>query len=153
MNKLFESFDSSENEKLFVNKLEHDHMILLELYKEMTQYECPCKRSNTKTHKEYENETKHITHKVWSLIHKCTFEYFENPSRSLQDVVFYFFANEVRRIPCKVCMRHYTKYVLDCDFRDVCSSRDKLSRWLVDLHNEINVRNEKPIIPYEDVNF
>ena len=52
-------------------------------------------------------------------------------------------------LPCEKCRKHYieNRKVLKINV----SSKDKLSRWLVDFHNEVNKMLGKTEWKYEDV--
>lgn len=55
-------------------------------------------------------------------------------------------------LPCHTCKDHaisfieYHKDQLDY----ICAGRDKLFKFFVDFHNQVNVRHKKPVMSYED---
>ena len=138
----------SEND--FLLELESDKLSLKTLFSEAGKYDCPCKRkkmTNADWHK-YKNG---YMQKVWKLLHERSFKYLENPSDDVQKKVFNFFNNDVKAIPCWICRRHYTEFISKNDLKKACQSRDKLCKFLIDLHNDVNKDTKKPIMSYQDV--
>lgn len=80
----------------------------------------------------------------WGASHCLTFAYPENPTDDDKKTIKQYFESLQNILPCEKCRYHYklnlTKYPLT---NDVLSSRYKLIKWLVDLHNEVNVRTGK----------
>lgn len=57
-------------------------------------------------------------------------------------------------LPCHKCRRHYAAHLrghVSDPFGDVLSSRESLSVYLVELHNDVNRRLGKPEMPYVQV--
>ena len=50
---------------------------------------------------------------------------------------------------CQACRDHYLQMIVRTP--PDLSSRDALFRWSVDRHNEVNLRLNKPVIPYDVV--
>lgn len=59
-------------------------------------------------------------------------------------------------LPCKRCRAHYNAY-MSARLTDPSSpwltSRETLSRFLVDLHNDVNARLQRPVVDYESVQY
>ena len=51
-------------------------------------------------------------------------------------------------LPCKMCANHCRENLTKIPPQ--VQSKNSLSRWLVNFHNEVNRQNEKPIFKYED---
>ena len=87
--------------------------------------------------------------KAWDFLHTLSFAYPDNPSEKEKESMFNFFNSLPDVLPCKMCAEHCRKNL--SDIPPQVESKNSLSRWLVDFHNEVNRQNEKPIFKYEDV--
>ena len=88
---------------------------------------------------------------AWVFLHSVSFTYPENPSRTDKSRFKDFFEQLCYVLPCKDCCIHYQKELTDTGLEKAIESRDSLSRWLVTVHNNVNRRLGKHIIPYETV--
>jgi FAD-linked sulfhydryl oxidase len=85
---------------------------------------------------------------AWRFLHAVTFAYPEHPTPEQRDAAMQLFLSLRHMIPCGDCCGHYCSEIQAAPPR--VESRDALSRWLVDLHNRVNVRLHKPQYAYED---
>ena len=54
-------------------------------------------------------------------------------------------------LPCRTCKIEATKHIeKQEDLDDVCSGRDKLSRFFVDFHNKVRKRQQKSQMEYDE---
>ena len=87
----------------------------------------------------------------WLFLHSITLNYPENPSD--KDKMFHknFFLNLQNVLPCPNCSRHYSinlkKYPID----EALENKELLTKWLINIHNEVNKANFKKIYTYEEV--
>lgn len=92
--------------------------------------------------------------KAWGFLHACTFTYPEHPS-DLDRVHMYNLLNSLGYVlPCTVCRKHFRELFEESirgPTSHVFDNRLQVSSWLVDAHNEVNARNAKPLLSYEDV--
>lgn len=91
---------------------------------------------------------------AWKFLHAVTFGYPEKPSPECRKKYAEFFNALATVLPCKVCRGHYGKTIRKDTLRlnsGVFKNRDKLSRWLVRLHNCVNKRYKKPCMTYQEV--
>ena len=87
---------------------------------------------------------------AWEFMHAVTFSYpISNPSDEEQKNMRNFFVFIGNLLPCQECRYHFIK-LLETTPPDV-SSRHALSNWLVDRHNDVNVRLHKPTLSYDFV--
>ena len=88
---------------------------------------------------------------AWTFLHTVSFNYPTNPSDIQKRYYKDFFENLQNILPCPKCAHHYghniNKYSLD----DALESKDKLIKWLIDIHNEVNKKNNKKIYNYKEV--
>ena len=138
------------SEKDFLLELESDKVTLKSLFSKAGQYDCPCRRKNM-TNADWKKYKNGYMQKVWKLLHERSFKYLNNPSSDTQDKVFKFYNTDVKAIPCYVCRKHYTEFISKNNLKDACTSRDKLCKFLIDLHNDVNKDTKKPIMSYKDV--
>lgn len=90
----------------------------------------------------------------WKVAHAVTFLYPEaNPTREDKQHVLEFFRVFPHILPCGICGGHFLETIETAHplNEQVLSSRATLTRWLVDLHNTVNRRLNKPEVPYEQV--
>jgi hypothetical protein len=87
----------------------------------------------------------------WQVIHAVTFLYpEENPSDDDKERIRVFIALVPFILPCPLCGMHFIETVEKSPLSDeVLASRDALSRWMVDVHNNTNRRLGKMEVPYE----
>lgn len=86
---------------------------------------------------------------LWQSLHAISFTYPESPTPSDQSAYYNFFTALQYVIPCVKCRGHYATMLTESPIR--LESQEALARWLVDRHNEVNVRTGKPTLRYEDV--
>lgn len=88
---------------------------------------------------------------AWEFLHSTTFAYPDEPSQT--DKLRYkdFFEQLCYVLPCKDCCLHYQQELVNTKLDQALDSRDTLSRWMVEVHNNVNKRLGKTIVPYETV--
>jgi hypothetical protein len=87
---------------------------------------------------------------AWKFLHAVTFAYPNDPGHNTKVKYLTFFKLLKYVLPCATCRRGYTHDASDLSL-DKLKSRDTLSRWLVDVHNRVNVRLGKRVKLYEDI--
>lgn len=87
---------------------------------------------------------------AWIFLHSITLDYPDNPTENDKKNFSAFFNSLGYVLPCTKCKlnfkTHLEKYPLT---NNALSSKTKLIKWLIDIHNEINKINNKPIMSYE----
>jgi len=89
---------------------------------------------------------------LWSYMHYSAANYPEYPSeKEIQDMVVWLKVLPVT-IPCVSCKQHYGAYIENNKDRlyQICSSKNDLFNFFVDIHNKVNERSGKPTMTYED---
>ena len=86
---------------------------------------------------------------AWKFFESVAFGYPENPTEQDQSSAFKFFESLRQLLPCEKCKTHYIENfeTLPVD----TTSRDSLSRWVVEFHNIVNKSLGKPEVSYEYV--
>ena len=81
---------------------------------------------------------------AWIFLHTITLNYPNNPDIDVIDYHKNFFVLLKNIIQCEKCRLHYSQYLIDNPIDDVLNNKQDFVIWLNKLHNEINVRNNKP---------
>ena len=85
---------------------------------------------------------------TWRMLHCVSMTYPKRPSQKTRDNMEVFLTSLGKILPCRLCACNYQKYVRHHPFN--LSGRDGLMRWMIDLHNDVNMRLKKPILSYEE---
>lgn len=88
----------------------------------------------------------------WRVAHCVTFQYpVNNPTPENRALVRRFFDVFADVIPCSRCGLHFKSYMEESPLTDaVLTNRDSLSRWLHNIHNNVNRSIGKAEVSYED---
>ena len=81
---------------------------------------------------------------LWFYMHTLSFNYPEKPNAENIENHLAFFENLKFTLPCENCRKHYIKFYENNKIDDSLVSRQKLIEWVLDLHNDVNRRNNKP---------
>ena len=88
----------------------------------------------------------------WQSLHKMTFEYPDNPTKNEQNEIKKILIGLQNTLPCSTCRYNYKIHLKKRPLtQKILSSKNTLSRWLVDIHNDVNKLLKKPIMTYEKV--
>lgn len=88
---------------------------------------------------------------AWTFLHTVTYNYPENPTEDDKRNFYNFFMNLQHVLPCEKCKAHYKQNIKKYDLKNNLGSRQELVKWLIDLHNDINRDNGKPVWSYSEV--
>jgi hypothetical protein len=87
---------------------------------------------------------------AWHFLHTITFVYPVNPTTEEKTNMTDFFTKVLPSIlPCKVCSTHYVSILSNYPIQ--AQNRESLSKWLVEIHNQVNLSTQKPVFTYEQV--
>ena len=89
---------------------------------------------------------------IWTFLHNVSFQYPDEPTSVDVSTVKTLLRTVATPtvLKCETCIKHFTEQ-LDRMPRETLYSRSRFSRWLVDVHNDVNARQGKIYMPYEDV--
>ena len=86
----------------------------------------------------------------WIFLHLVTLNYPNKPTITQKKNYKNFFESIQHILPCDLCKNHYTqnlnKYKLN---NKALSCRKELTKWLVDIHNEVNDINKSQVYTYD----
>lgn len=87
----------------------------------------------------------------WKFLHSVTFQYPIKPT--VNDKAHYkeFFNSLKHTLPCEKCAYHYTAHLRKFPIDSALETREKLVRWLINVHNEVNKSLGKREYFYEEV--
>jgi hypothetical protein len=86
---------------------------------------------------------------TWNYLHLVTFMYPVKPTDKDKAQVKKLFQAVAESLPCETCRKHFTEHVSQMDKHT--NSMSDLSQWLVEVHNSVNKRLNKPVKAYKDV--
>lgn len=83
---------------------------------------------------------------LWSYLHIFSANYPIRPCMQTQISMQQFLLHLGTTIPCEKCRLHYQQYIENHKehMLYICSSRETLFSFLVELHNDVNRRSSKP---------
>ena len=88
---------------------------------------------------------------AWIFLHSVTLAYPECPTDKDKENMMYFFDSLKAVLPCFNCRTnlamHMNKHPLT---DDILNSKKALVNWLVNIHNEVNIMTNKPVMDLHD---
>jgi len=82
----------------------------------------------------------------WRLLHLITFAYNPKTDKACIEELF----NDLPFVlPCKYCRKSLSEYMEKYDLHDSLKSQASLSRWLWNIHNEVNAKLRSQNLPVE----
>jgi len=87
----------------------------------------------------------------WQFLHSITLAYPEIPSVEDKNNHAIFFNNLKNILPCKKCKDHFANNLLELPIENYLDSKETLFNWLVDIHNRVNITNNKRTYSYDEV--
>jgi len=79
----------------------------------------------------------------WKLLHYITESYPDTPSETQKANIITFFNVLGEVLPCKYCRISFKEYIKAKPVEKVVNSREKLCRWMFDIHNMVNNKLRK----------
>jgi len=88
---------------------------------------------------------------AWQFLHSITLSYPENPSEKDRENHIQFFNILKDILPCEKCRIHYAQNLQTYPIENHLENKESLFRWLVDIHNRVNIDNGKKEYSYDEV--
>ena len=87
---------------------------------------------------------------MWHVLHTISFNYPIEPTKDDKDNYYNFFKNIKNTLPCKYCRINLNKNLKKVKMnKSIFKNRDSLSRWVYELHEEVNkMLNKKSNLTY-----
>lgn len=88
---------------------------------------------------------------MWYVLHIITFAYPKEPTEYDKQRYSDFFNTIKNVIPCEVCQKHLNKYMSEYPIGPHLDSKANLIKWLIQIHNFVNVSLGKPVYTPSEV--
>lgn len=88
---------------------------------------------------------------LWYVMHLMSFTYPDNPTYSDKRVYHDFFTNFRHLLPCDFCRKHYARHIANYPITPHLDSKYDLIRWVINVHNTVNLSLNKPPMTVEEV--
>lgn len=90
--------------------------------------------------------------RAWIFLHSITLAYPVNPTYQDMDNYKRFFESLKYVLPCESCKEHFTDNIKKYPLTDqILRSKDLLCKWLIDIHNSVNMSTGKRVLTYQQV--
>lgn len=108
--------------------------------------------SNKQTCNAWKNDPTYWGPHLWYYLHYSTMNYPKFPTKQQAREMEEWLCKLPVTIPCKTCKHHYNEYIQTHrnELQRACQNGDALFNFLVDVHNQVNIRNNKPVLSYEE---
>ena len=83
---------------------------------------------------------------AWIFLHSITFNYPNKPSPVQEKSAINFFNSLRYLLPCSICKDNYENHLIKNPIKDNVKSKKDLIKWLIDIHNHVNLTLGKPIV-------
>tara|TARA_B100000131_G_C17938175_1_gene541206 strand:- start:213 stop:626 length:414 start_codon:yes stop_codon:yes gene_type:complete len=87
---------------------------------------------------------------AWKFIHYISLVYPNNPTELDKKHYTDFFSSLQYVLPCPKCSENYKKHLKIHPLENSLENSDSLFKWTVDIHNEVNKINNKPLYTYDE---
>jgi hypothetical protein len=88
----------------------------------------------------------------WFMMHSITFSYPMCPTNEDKKNIKNFFVNIGNVLPCFKCRSNYDGHMKKRPLTNtILCSRDRLIKWAIDIHNDVNEDNGKHRVSYNEV--
>lgn len=85
----------------------------------------------------------------WNFLHFVTLGYPINPNNEDKKNYKLFFESLRNILPCPKCAKHYEENLKVLPLTDdILDDKEKFIKWLIDVHNRVNVSTGKPEMEY-----
>lgn len=88
---------------------------------------------------------------LWKKMHTRTFNYPNNPTSKDKINIIRYFNSVANNLPCEKCKKHYIRELMLNPITTHVHSRRSVIKWLIDLHNKVNMRLGKRVLSYKEV--
>jgi hypothetical protein len=90
---------------------------------------------------------------LWYILHIMSFNYPVNPSYADKRIYHDFYVNLKELIPCANCRKHYQQHLHTNPITPALDTRADLVKWVIQMHNMVNISLGKPTMTVEEVMF
>lgn len=88
---------------------------------------------------------------AWKFMHYITLSYPDNPTNIDKINMYNFFIGVQKILPCEKCRYNFIEHQKKYPLNDAClNSKYNLVNWLINIHNDVNIENNKPTMTYDE---
>ena len=87
----------------------------------------------------------------WTFLHSITFAYPNNPTNVDKKKFAHFFNSLAPVLPCATCSSNYKQNLINDPVENHLNNKKSLIKWLINVHNKVNIDNNKPTLSYKNV--
>jgi len=88
---------------------------------------------------------------AWLFLHSIAYNYPDNPSYT-DKINYGNFYNHIQyTLPCNLCKSGYAELLKTKPVEFSLDSKETLVQWMIDIHNEVNKKLNKPSRGYDDM--
>jgi len=87
----------------------------------------------------------------WYFLHSITLAYPDNPTDDDKTIHKNFFESLKDILPCDKCKVHFNQTLTTYPIENHLENKESLFKWLVDVHNRVNIDNDKREYTYDEV--
>lgn len=89
---------------------------------------------------------------AWIFLHSITLSYPSCPTNQDKKNYKSFFESLKDILPCDKCKLNYSNHLITTPLTDkILSNKESFIKWLIDIHNNVNKENGKPIMDYDSI--
>jgi hypothetical protein len=85
----------------------------------------------------------------WRFMHYVSLGYPDNPSEADKENYKRFYESLQYVLPCHTCAENYKKNWQGTPIDGALESRDTLTKWVIDIHNKVNIETGKKELGYQ----
>lgn len=87
----------------------------------------------------------------WKFLHYITLSYPDYPDKTIKETFKNFFINLYKILPCEKCRLNYIDHLKIYPINDnVLKDKESIVKWLINMHNLVNIINNKKEYSYID---
>ena len=86
----------------------------------------------------------------WRFMHYVSLGYPEKPSDSEKQQYKAFYESLQHVLPCHTCAQNYKENLRTMPIDDALGTRDSLVKWVIDIHNKVNVETGKKTLGHQE---
>ena len=87
----------------------------------------------------------------WYFLHSITLAYPDNPTENDKTIYKNFFESLKDILPCDKCRVHFNQTLMTYPIENHLQNKESLFKWLVDVHNRVNIDNDKREYTYDEI--
>lgn len=88
---------------------------------------------------------------TWQSMHYISLGYPTNPTLEQKEIYKNYYLSYQIVLPCSICANHYKENLKKIPLTDdILDDREKLIKWVIDIHNEVNIVKNKKVLSYEE---